>query len=85
MLYAIFGMKYETRSNEEGEKMSARRIDYNQKIYDTVSALSELRVHSSEDWDRKIVLSKLRAFNKSVVITYFYAFFKEAFEGFPFM
>ncbi|MEK4365670.1 ABC transporter ATP-binding protein [Paenibacillus sp. FSL M8-0212] len=84
MLYAIFGMKYETRSNEEGEKMSARRIDYNQKIYDTVSALSELRVHSSEDWDRKIVLSKLRAFNKSVVITYFYAFFQGSIRRFSF-
>lgn len=56
--YYLIGPYFEKRAAQLGRETQAKRSAYHKKIYDTVSALLELRVYRSSNWDTEQCLSR---------------------------
>jgi ATP-binding cassette subfamily B protein len=76
LLYYIFGPTLERKASETGKVMAQSRISENQKVYESISALSELRAYSAEAWDIRRYLEKVKDFNKYMIRTYWYAYWR---------
>jgi ATP-binding cassette, subfamily B, bacterial len=76
LIYYIFGPMLERKASLTGKIMSQNRVEENQKVYESVSALTELRVFSSEKWDLSRFLEKVAAYNSSMIKMYWYAYWR---------
>lgn len=76
LLYYIFGPALERKASVSGKIMAEHRVQENQKVYESISALTELRAFSAEKWDLTRYLQKIRAFNLSMIKTYWYAYLR---------
>jgi len=76
LLYYIFGPMLERHASLSGKRMAQHRVEENQKAYESVSAIGELRAFSAERWDVGRYLRKVGTFNDSMVRTYWYAYLR---------
>jgi len=76
LLYYIWGPSLERKASISGKTMSQNRIAENQKVYESISALTELRAFASERWDLERYLHKVETFNQSMIRTYWYAYLR---------
>ncbi|MEK5163589.1 ABC transporter ATP-binding protein [Paenibacillus sp. FSL R5-0527] len=61
-LYYLVGPSIEKKATVLAKENTQQRISYNQKVYESVSALTELRAHGAEAWDRKRLMEHLQLF-----------------------
>lgn len=73
LLYYIFGPSLERKTSEWGKHTSQSRIQENQKVYETISSLNEIRLFSSEQWDLKRYLNSVSSFNDKFIRMHWYA------------
>lgn len=76
LLYYLVGPYFEKRASLAGKEWSESRKQLNQKVYETVSSLTELRAYSSEKWDLERLLQKQRHFNTYLIKTFWYGFLR---------
>ncbi|MGH0434993.1 ABC transporter ATP-binding protein [Bacillus basilensis] len=76
LVYYLFGPHIEKKASVSGKKLSDARISLNQKIYESISAIPELKVNNAQNWDLENVLNKQNNFNKHMILMYFYAFLR---------
>ncbi|GIP39069.1 ABC transporter ATP-binding protein [Paenibacillus sp. J31TS4] len=76
LLYYIFGPSLERKASLSGKEMAANRVAENQKVYESVSAAAELRAFSAERWDLSRYEEKVAAFNRSMIRTYWFAYWR---------
>lgn len=76
LLYYIFGSSIQKKASTYGKKLSDERVAFNQKVYESVSSLNDIRVSGAEKWDLKHFVKSLRSFNKLMVKTYFFAYLR---------
>lgn len=76
LLYYIFGPFLERKASETGKVMAQSRIRENQKVYESISALTEVRAYSAESWDIGRYLDKVKNFNRNMFATYWYAYLR---------
>lgn len=76
MLYYLFGPAVEQRAAVASKGLAAARIVTNQKAYESISALQELRAFSAEDWDLKRYMNTVKGWNSNLIRTYFYNYFR---------
>ena len=62
----MLGPYYERKAAELGREAQSHRTVYHKKLYDTVSALLELRVYRSKEWDTEQALLKQAKMNNTV-------------------
>ncbi|MBP1989400.1 ABC transporter ATP-binding protein [Paenibacillus eucommiae] len=51
LLYYIFGPTLERKASISGKEMADQRVAANQKVYESASAITELRAFSATLWD----------------------------------
>ncbi|OUA98490.1 ABC transporter [Bacillus thuringiensis serovar oswaldocruzi] len=76
LVYYLFGPHIEKKASVSGKKLSDARISLNQKIYESISAIPELKVNNAQNWDLENVLNKQNNFNNHMILMYFYAFLR---------
>jgi ATP-binding cassette, subfamily B, bacterial len=76
LIYYIFGPFLERKASISGKMMAADRIQENQKVYESISALTEFRVNAAERWDLARYLDKVQTLNTRMIRTYWYAYLR---------
>ncbi|WP_409345809.1 ABC transporter ATP-binding protein [Paenibacillus sp. MBLB4367] len=76
LLYYVFGPALERKASVTGKIMSQNRVEENQKSYESVSALAELRASGAEAWDLGRYLQRVGTFNASMIRTYWFAYWR---------
>jgi ATP-binding cassette, subfamily B, bacterial len=65
LLYYLAGPYFEKKSAFHGRQFTEKRVQLNQKAYESISALTELRAQSAEGWDYERFLQKQTEYNRS--------------------
>ncbi|WP_062105560.1 ABC transporter ATP-binding protein [Bacillus niameyensis] len=68
--YYLIGPCFEKRAAEYGHASQEKRTNFNQKLYDSVSALLELRASRREEWDHKQVKQKQKVMHDMILKQY---------------
>lgn len=76
LLYYLFGPYFEKKASISGKSMSNARIALNKKAYESISAITELKVNHVQEWDLNNFLNKHNDFNKSLISMYFFSFLR---------
>jgi len=76
LLYYLFGPYFEKKASISGKSMSNARIALNKKAYESISAITELKVNNVQEWDLNNFLNKHNDFNKSLISMYFFSFLR---------
>lgn len=76
LLYYLVGPYFEKKASVLGEQFANERVRLNQKIYESISSLPELRANRSEKWDLSLFLDQQNLFNKKMIDTHWYAFWR---------
>ncbi|WP_257149463.1 ABC transporter ATP-binding protein [Bacillus cereus] len=76
LLYYLFGPYFEKKASISGKSMSNARITLNKKAYESISAITELKVNHVQEWDLNNFLNKHNDFNKSLISMYFFSFLR---------
>ncbi|QHE59793.1 ATP-binding cassette domain-containing protein [Rossellomorea vietnamensis] len=74
LLYYLVGPKFERKASILSKEFSTNRIGRNKKIYESISALIEVRSYNSEDWENNRLNEKINMYNKSMIKAFFYAY-----------
>lgn len=72
--YYLIGPYFEKRAAMLGQELQVKRTRFNKKIYDTVSALLELRVYRGKDWDLHQSLGRQKEMHETVNKFYFMSY-----------
>lgn len=62
LLYYLIGPSIERKASILAKANTEQRISFNQKVYESVSALTELRAHGAEAWDWNRFKGRLQPF-----------------------
>ncbi|MCR8645655.1 ABC transporter ATP-binding protein/permease [Paenibacillus sp. N1-5-1-14] len=76
LLYYIFGPMLERRASITGRTLSGNRILENKQVYESVSAITELRVFAAEKWDLNRYMTRVTNQNASLIKTFWYAYMR---------
>ncbi|MBB6452718.1 ATP-binding cassette subfamily B protein/subfamily B ATP-binding cassette protein MsbA [Salirhabdus euzebyi] len=76
LLYYAIGPRFEKKASELSRDLSTNRISLNQKIYESLSALIEVRSYSAENWEMERLNEKVDTYNKTMVKAYLYAYLR---------
>lgn len=76
LLYYLLAPSVERRAASASKGLASARIATNQKAYETVSALQELRAYSAEHWDLARYMQTVEGWNRNLIRTYFYNNFR---------
>lgn len=76
LLYYVFGPTLERKATLSGKQMADDRIGENRKVYESVSAQSELRAYGAEKWDSDRYAEMVEKHNRSMIRTYWYAYWR---------
>ncbi|WP_245916846.1 ABC transporter ATP-binding protein [Bacillus fungorum] len=76
LLYYLFGPYFEKKASISGKSMSNARIALNKKAYESISAITELKVNHVQEWDLNNFLNKHNDFNKNLISMYFFSFLR---------
>lgn len=72
--YYLIGPYFEKRAAELGRETQKQRSDFHKKMYDTVSALLELRVYRGKDWDLEQGQTKQMRMHQTINKLHFMAY-----------
>lgn len=76
LVYYLFGPYIEKKASISGKEMSNNHIQLGHKRHESISSITEMNINGSVNWNIKNFLQHQDLFNKSMVTTYFYAFFR---------
>ncbi|MGG3806580.1 ABC transporter ATP-binding protein [Metabacillus fastidiosus] len=76
LVYYLCGPYIEKKASISGENMASARIDLNQKVYESISAITDLKINNAQSWDLENLLDKHNKFNKYLVRMYFLTFLR---------
>ncbi|MGY1422610.1 ABC transporter ATP-binding protein [Bacillus cereus] len=76
LVYYLFGPYIEKKASISGKEMSNNHIQLGHKRHESISSITEMNINGSVNWNMKNFLRYQDLFNKSMVTTYFYAFFR---------
>ncbi|SER70943.1 ATP-binding cassette, subfamily B [Gracilibacillus ureilyticus] len=76
LLYYIFGPYLEKKASRYGKLMADDRVRFNQKVYESIASLNDLRANAAEAWDLSNVNSKYKQLNKMMIKTYWFAYWR---------
>ncbi|WP_152656293.1 ABC transporter ATP-binding protein [Oceanobacillus sp. CFH 90083] len=76
LLYYIFGPYLEKKASEYGKLTADNRVKFNQKIYESIASLYDIRASAVESWDLSNVNRKNRQLNQSMIKTIWYAYLR---------
>jgi ATP-binding cassette subfamily B protein/subfamily B ATP-binding cassette protein MsbA len=74
--YYIFGPYLERKAAIYGRQLADERVETNRMVYESVSALTELRAYGSEKWDFRRYLQKLDQELRSSVLDKMFAYMR---------
>ncbi|WP_088104529.1 ABC transporter ATP-binding protein [Halalkalibacter urbisdiaboli] len=75
-LYYLFGPYLERKASINSKKLATERIHFNQKIYESIASLADLRANAAEAWDLERVKQQHRQLNDRMITTYWFAFWR---------
>ena len=75
-LYYLFGPYLEKKASIYGKEMADDRVRYNQKIYESIVSISDIRANSAEAWDLNAVKKKHKKVNTSMIKTFWFAYWR---------
>lgn len=78
LIYYILGPYLNKKASYWRELEVELTTAENRKVYETVSALAELRAYGSQKWDKDIYTSKVKASNKAITGAYWYIYLSAA-------
>ena len=84
LLYYIIGPSFVKKSALYGKRLSDQRIQFNQKVNETMSSLPELKINSAENWGLSRLTEYQSNMGKSFIKVVFYAYAKFAVRNFSF-
>ncbi|WP_255291357.1 MULTISPECIES: ABC transporter ATP-binding protein [Bacillus] len=76
LIYYLFGPYIERKASVSGKNMSNARISLNQKAYESISAIRELKINNAQKWDLENFLTKHNDFNKHLIHMYFFSYLR---------
>jgi ATP-binding cassette subfamily B protein len=76
LLYYVVGPRLERAASLAGKELSSRRIEENRKVYESVSALTELRASGAEQWDMERYARTVKARNDTYIRMLWYAYWR---------
>ena len=76
LLYYIFGPYLEKKASKYGKLMSDERVRFNQKLYESMASIHDIRANSAESWDLSGVERRYKQFNQMMIKTYWFAFWR---------
>ncbi|WP_144502483.1 ABC transporter ATP-binding protein [Bacillus thuringiensis] len=76
LIYYVIGPYFEKKAAVYGEKMATDKNIYNQKLYESITSITEVRAASRENWNIGRMLEKLEIYSRSMIKTYFYQYLK---------
>ncbi len=76
LLYYIFGPYLERKASKYGKIMADDRVRFNQKVYESIASINDIRANAAESWDLAGVQSRYQQFNKMMIKTYWFAFWR---------
>ncbi|MEK3886838.1 ABC transporter ATP-binding protein [Bacillus sp. FSL K6-3431] len=75
-LYYLFGPYFEKKASIYGRKMADDRVRFNQKVYESIVSISDLRANSAEAWDLQGVETQHKKLNEAMIKTYWFAYWR---------
>lgn len=78
LFYYLAGPYFEKKASTFGKKTARLRVNVNQKVYETISSIKELRAHQTESWALNRFLKSLKIFNETSTEMIWYAFWRGA-------
>jgi ATP-binding cassette, subfamily B, bacterial len=72
----LFGPYLEKKASIYGKQMADDRVQFNQKIYESIASISDIRANSAEEWDLRAVKNRHKQFNKTMIKTYWFAYWR---------
>lgn len=69
LIYYILGPWIQKSANAASKIQAERRVEENKKVYESISALSELRAFGAEKWDADRFANKVEKHNRSEIRT----------------
>lgn len=76
LLYYIWGPSLERKASISGKTKALNQVAENQKVYESISALTELRAFDAERWDLARYMDKVKTHNNSMIRTFWYAYLR---------
>lgn len=76
LLYYVLGPYLEKKASLSGKLMATHRIAENRKVYESVSAQTEMRAYGAEQWDSGRYQEAVTRHNKSMIRTYWFAYWR---------
>lgn len=76
LLYYILGPYLEKKASLSGKLMATHRIAENRKVYESVSAQTEMRAYGAEQWDSGRYTEAVARHNTSMIRTYWFAYWR---------
>lgn len=76
LIYYLFGPFVEKKASISAKNMSTARIALNQKAYESISAITELKINNAQEWDLENFLTKHNDFNKHLIRMYFFSYLR---------
>lgn len=76
LLYYIFGPYLERKASQYGKKMGDERVRFNQKVYESITSIHDIRANAAESWDLENIKYRHKQLNKMMIKTYWFAFWR---------
>lgn len=76
LLYYVVGPYFEKRAARSEVEWAESRVRYNQKAYESVASLTELRASAAEDWDSDKLTDARHRMDRGMITTYWYSFWR---------
>lgn len=74
--YYLIGPYFERKAALIGREAQQKRTEANKKLYDSVSALLELRAYGAQQWDIRRLINKFATFHKVLFTQYLNAYLR---------
>lgn len=76
LLYYLVGPYFEKKASWTAQNLAKSQMQFGQKVYESISALTELRASFSHLWDSQRVFHVTDLLNKYYVMRYWYAYWR---------
>lgn len=73
-LYYLIGPYFERKAEQKSRIMTLSGLEYNQYVYESLSAMDEVKAYGARKWNYKNLMNRLIRHNQDMVIAFLYAF-----------
>lgn len=73
-LYYLIGPYFEKKAEQKSMVMTLSGLEYNQYVYESLSAMEEVKSYGAKRWNYKNLMDRLIRHNQDMVIAFLYAF-----------